>query len=234
MSKLLTRGFHRIRSRNLEGRIIVAGTFLLGFVMFELIILSFADRAAAAAMWRGLAIEMVIGREAGIPASLSGGAPRWLVAQVSATQDLGVVCLAFPAFLWAVAYFRNRKRGEGWLMRRLLRLQRKALAHEKFTRRWGPLGVFVFMLVPFLVNGPLLGAIAGRVAGIKAKDLILPIVAATVVAALAWTYAYDAVFDAVGGIDPRIPPLATAAIVCALLSWSVIGEWREGRAAKAD
>lgn len=222
----LDEGFARISSRALEVRIIVVGCILLAAVLVELAIATYVWEDAGQALWRGLVVEMFSGREAGIPLSLQGGAPWWVVAQVSATQDIGVVCLAYPAFLWALHKYEDR---DNFLMRRLRRLQAHAVKHRKFVRRWGPFGVFVFMLVPFLVNGPLLGAALGRVAGIATKWLILPVVAATVVAAVAWTYAYDVVFRLIEGLDPRIPPILTVGIVGSLVLWGVIGEAVEMR-----
>lgn len=222
-------GFTRISSRVLEVRILVVGAILLAAVLVELILATVIDREAGAALWRGVLLEMFTGREAGIPVSLQGGAPAWVVAQISATQDIGIVCLAYPAFLWALHRYRDR---DNFVMRRLRKLQERAQGHRKFVRRWGPLGIFAFMLVPFLVNGPLLGAAMGRVAGVSTKYLIAPVVAATIVAALAWTYAYDAIFNLVDGLDPRLPPLLTIAIVGSLLLWAGIGEVLEHRREK--
>lgn len=219
-------GFGRMSDRTLELRILVVGGILLAAVVVELTIATVVWPEAGKAMWQGVALEMFTGREAGIPVSLQGGAPAYIVAQVSATQDIGVVCLAYPAFLWALHRYGDR---DNFVMRRLRRLQQRARSHKKFVRRWGPIGIFAFMLVPFLINGPLIGAAAGRVAGVSTKYLIAPVVAATVVAALAWTYAYNALFTLVKGIDPRIPPLLTVAIVGSLLLWAGIGELLEHR-----
>lgn len=222
----LEEGFTRISSRAVEVRIIVVGCILLTAVLVELAIATYIWPEAGQALWRGVAVEMFSGREAGIPLALEGGAPPWIVAQVSAAQDIGVVCLAYPAFLWALHRYQDR---DNFVMRRLRRLQAHAVKHRRFVRRWGPFGVFVFMLVPFLINGPLLGAAVGRVAGIATKWLILPVVAATVIAALAWTYAYDLVFNLVEGLDPRIPPVLTLIIVGSLVAWGIIGEVMDAR-----
>lgn len=219
-------GFRRLSSRTVEVRLLVTGFILLGAVVVELAIASSIWPGAGKALWQGVGFEMFTGREAGIPVALQGGAPPWIVAQVSATQDIGVVCLAFPLVLWALHKYRDR---DNFVMRRLRRIQERARKHKKFVRRWGPLGIFVFMLVPFLVNGPLLGATMGRVAGISTKYLIAPVVGATVLAALMWAYAYELLFALVGDLDPRIPPALTIAIVGSLLLWAVVGEVRESR-----
>lgn len=214
-------GFGPLSSRAVSLRIVLVGAILLSAVLVELAIATYVWPQAGAALWQGLVVEMFTGREAGIPISLGGGAPAWVVAQISAAQDLGVVCLAYPAFLWALHRFQHK---DNLVMRRLRRLQRHALQHRAFVHRYGPLGIFLFMLVPFLVNGPLFGAAMGRLAGIATRWLIAPVVAATVLAAIAWTYAYDTLFRFVADLDPRVPPILTAAIVVGLVAWGLISE----------
>lgn len=225
----LDEGFADIPDRTLMARILVIGAILMAAVFTELAIATYLWPEQGQALWQGMVLEMFTGREAGIPVALQGGAPAWVVAQVSATQDIGVVCLAYPAFLWALHRYRDR---DNAVMRRLRRLQQHAAKHRAFVHRWGPLGIFLFMVVPFLVNGPLLGAAAGRIAGIATKWLILPVVAATVVAALAWTYAYDLLFSLATGLDPRLPPLLTICIVGGLVAWGILGEILDARKAR--
>lgn len=211
----------RFPLRSLEARMLVVGCTLLAGVLVELALATYLWPDAGAALWQGLVLEMFTGREAGIPVALQGGAPPWIVAQVSSTQDIAVVCLAYPAFLWALDRFEHR---DNLVMRRLRRLQERARSHKAFVRRWGPAGIFAFMLVPFLVNGPLLGAAMGRLAGIATRHLILPVVGATVLAAIMWTYAYDTLFSLVDGLDARIPPLLTIALVALFVGWALVGE----------
>lgn len=219
-------GFTRLSDRAVELRLVIVGCILLAAVLVELAIATFLWPRAGQALWEGLVVEMFTGREAGIPIALGGGAPPWVVAQVSATQDIGTVCLAYPALLWALHRYRDR---DNFVMRRLRRIQTHAAHHRGFVRRWGPFGVFLFMLVPFLVNGPLFGAAVGRLAGVATKWLILPVIGATVLAAFAWTYAYDTLFRFVANLDPRIPPLLTFAIVGGLVTWGVVGELLDAR-----
>lgn len=211
----------RMRSRGLERVLLLLGLVLLGAVLTELILLTVAFPSQGQALWRSVAVELVAGREAAIPIALRGGVPRWMVAQVSATQDIGVVCLAYPLFLRMMHHFEGR---ENWLMTRLRRIQKDADEHRGLVHRWGGFGVFLFMLVPFLVNGPLVGAIAGRLSGMTTRDLLLPVVAATCIAAVAWTYFYDAVLRVAGGVHPLLPPILTAIVVGLVLGSLVLRE----------
>jgi uncharacterized membrane protein len=211
----------RMRSRGFERVLLMLGLVLLGAVLTELILLTVAFPQQGMALWRAVAVEMVAGREAAIPIALRGGVPRWMVAQVSATQDIGVVCLAYPLFLHLMHRFEHR---DNWLMTRMRRIQKDADGNRGLVHRWGGFGVFLFMLVPFLVNGPLVGAIAGRLTGMTTRDLMLPVVAATCIAAVAWTYFYDAVLRLAGDFHPLLPPILTAIVVGLVLGSLVLRE----------
>jgi uncharacterized membrane protein len=220
----------RMASHGLERFLLLLGVALLGAVVAEIVLLTVAFPAQGAALWRAVAVEVVAGREAAIPIALRGGVPRWMVAQVSATQDIGVVCLAYPLFLRGMHHFRD---SQGWLMTRLRRIQKDADEHRGLVHKWGGFGVFLFMLVPFLVNGPLVGAIAGRLTGLNTRDLMLPVAAATCIAAVAWTYFYDAVLRLAGDFHPLLPPILTAVIVGLVLGSLVLRETLQLRRERA-
>jgi uncharacterized membrane protein len=223
------KGLRSIRSRGLEQALLVAGAVLLNAMAIELALLGLIERSMGLGMWRAVGVEMLLGREAAIPVALQSGAPRWLVAQVSATQDIGVFLLAYPLFLRLMARPVARK---GWLRVRLEKVQADADEHRGIVHRWGGLGVFLFMLVPFLVNGPLVGGIAGRLAGLRTTDVLLPVVASTTIAAFAWTYFYDAVLGLASGVHPALPYILTIVIVGGLLGTLVLKETLEMRRAR--
>jgi uncharacterized membrane protein len=224
-------GLDRMRSRGLERIILLTGVLLLGGLVTEVVLLTLAFPTQGQALARMLAVELVAGREAAIPVGLRSDVPRWVVAQVSATQDIGIVCLAYPLFLRLMQRFSDRR---NWLLDRLRRIQTDADEHRGLVHRWGGFGLFVFMLVPFLVNGPLVGAVAGRLAGMRTTDLVIPVVASTVVASFAWTYFYDQVLTLAGDVHPLAPFILTIAIVGLVLGGLVLRETLEMRRARRE
>lgn len=206
----------------------VAGAVLLLVVAAELVVYKVLGGLGAGALARGLAVELVLGREPALPIALGGGAPPWLVAQLSATQDIAIGALAFPLFLFALARYRD---APNLVMRKLRDLEAEAQKHQAFARRWGPLGLFAFMLVPFLVNGPLVGAAVGRLAGIPTRHLVLPVVGSTVVASFAWTYFYDRLFALTGNLHPLLAPAITVGLVALFLGLALLNVGKKSKAA---
>jgi uncharacterized membrane protein len=218
----------KMRDKGLEATMIAAGIVLLLLVTAEGILLTVLHPSVGIALWRELAVEITVGREASFPIALDGHVPPLLLVQVSFTQDIGLFCVLFPVFLRVMQRFQRR---DNWIMRRLRRIQVAAGRRSHVARRWGPVGIFVFMLVPFLVNGPIIGGAMGRLAGMPTKSLLIPVFASTVVAAFAWTYFYDALLGWAGHLHPALPFILTGCIVGALVSWLLLDEWLEARRA---
>lgn len=215
-------GFPRRSGPRLRETIaVVSATMLVGRLV-ELAVLPWVQPDAGRALWKMWFVEMFAGREAGIPFAI-GHVNTLLVAQVSAMQDIAMAGVVYPGFLYLLARYRHR---DNLVMRKLRRIEAQARSNRHFVDRWGPLGVFAFMMVPFLVNGPLLGAAMGRLSGIPTRFLILPVVLATVLCSVLWTYFYDFLFSLV---DPRWGPLLTGAILGSLLAWGLTPEWRDRR-----
>lgn len=224
----LRQGLQKMRSKGLERLMLVGGSLVLLAVAAEVAIACFLRPGWGVALMRELFIEITVGREASFPIALEGGVPPLLLTQVSFTQDIGLFCVLFPIFLRVMQRFHGR---QNWIMGRLRRVQAAAEKRRHIARRWGPWGIFLFMLVPFLVNGPIIGGAMGRLAGMPTKSLLGPVVASTVVAAFAWAYFYDALLGWVGHLHPILPYLLTACIVGVLVSWLLLDEWLEARRA---
>jgi uncharacterized membrane protein len=207
----------------------VAGLVLLGSLVVQTLLIGVVDPHLARVLAGAAVTEAFAGREGGIPVGLAQGAPRILVFQYSAMQDLGTAFLVYPLFLRLI----HRTGGEdGFFVGRIRRIEAAAERHEQYVRRWGPLGVFLFMLLPFLVNGPLVGLLAGRIAGIRTRHLLLPVIGATVVGAGAWTFFYDRMLGLARGLHPSLPrwvAAATVGVIVLLGVANLVRGWRTHR-----
>lgn len=207
-----------------EPPLLVAGLVLCGLLITEAILAWVFLPRAADGLLAGIALEFVTGREAAFPVALAAGAPAYLVAMASVFQNLAVAALVLPLVAKLLERWRTQ---DHFLARRLRRLEDQAGRHQDFVNRWGPLGVFGFMLVPFLPNGALVSAVIARICGIPARNIITPVVAATLLVAFAWAYAYETLFAVAGRFDDRLPTLIAIALALVAVLWAVLDEWRE-------
>lgn len=206
-------------TKPIEHQLIGFGLFCWGVLAALLIFLFSFDPQQGRALLAGIGAELVSGREGGVPVGLAAGAHALFVWQGSFLQDLGTAFTGYPVFL----YFLHRYHDRDWyIMRKLRRIEATAESHEKYVKKWGPLGIGVFMLVPFLVNGPFVGLVLGRIAGIRTRKLLPVVVAATILTAAAWTFAFDAMIRLANTFDPRIPYAIAAIALSAVLVLGVV------------
>lgn len=167
-------------------------TFMIGVLLFVglaagLAAIFFVDSRTGANIWAVIVTEVFAGREVAIPIGLGLGVPVAIVWGVTAVQDLITTSWLYPLFY----LFRKRNLDkENFAGYFFARLEKTAEKHRPFVERWGAIGLFVFMLIPFAVNGPLIGAILGKLAGIRTRYILPTVVMATFTAVSLWTGLY--------------------------------------------
>lgn len=190
-----------MKPKPIELQLIGFGLFCWGLLAALVLFLFSFDPEQGRALLAGIGAELLSGREGGVPVGLAAGAHALFVWQGSFLQDLGTAFTGYPIFL----YFLHKYHDKDWyLMRKLRRIEAAAESHEKYVKKWGPLGIGAFMLVPFLVNGPFVGLVLGRIAGIRTHKLLPVVVASTILTAAAWTFAFDAMIQFANTFDVRI------------------------------
>lgn len=220
-----------LRPGGWELSMLLASLGLYAGLVVETALIWIARPGVARALVQGVVTEVFTGREGGIPVALQGGAPQLLVFQYSVTQDLAAGFLVYPLFLYVLHRFWD---SEAYVMRRLRRIESKARRHQEYVERWGPLGLYFFMLTPFLVNGPLFGLVLGRLAGMHTRNLLVPVVAATVTAAAVWTFFYEHALRVANSVDPHLGWWIAGGIA-GLLSFLVAVDFvREHRAMRRE
>lgn len=203
---------------------VTAGVVLVVLLLVELGLTFVFHPAAARGLAAGIALEFVTGRETAFPVALAAGAPPILVGLASILQNLAMALLVLPLITRLIRLWRTR---EHFLARRLRRLEETAARHQAFVLRWGPAGLFAFMLVPLLPNGALVAAVLARLCGIPARHVVMPIVAATTILAFAWAFALDALLALTGRIDDRLPLAIAVVLAAAVLALSLVDEFRQ-------
>lgn len=207
-------------------RIFLAGVALWAALGLEFALLAVLAPEQAKALAAGVGTELAAGREAGVPVGLEQGAHPLLVWQASVTQDLATAFSSYPVFLWLLHRYHDSDR---YVMRRLRRIEDAAADHEAYVERWGPIGIAVFMLLPFLVNGPFIGLVVGRLTGIHTRRLILPVVVATIVTAGLWTFFFDGLIRLAGTFLPAAGTWIAGLAVAIVVVLGVIDFVREHR-----
>lgn len=200
-----------------------AGLVLAVLALAQLVVAWAVEPAWGWGLGATMAAELVTGREAAIPLALGQGVPPWWIALASILQNLALAGIVVQAAMAAAA---RAETGKGRLASFLRHLH--ATARDNRHRASSAWGIFVFMLVPFLANGPILAGLIGRLIGVDSRRLAFAVIAAVAITATAWAYLYATLTAALASVSPslaRVPPLLAAAITLAAVAriWWV---WR--------
>ncbi|MHB1262723.1 MAG: small multi-drug export protein [Thermoplasmatota archaeon] len=174
-----------------------------------------------------MAAELVTGREAAIPLALAVGVPPAWIALMSILQNLALAALLVPL---GVRSMQSIEGHPGFSARFLRGMQAAATRNMSRGRSSGAL--FVFMLVPFIANGPVLAGLIGVLAGMEMRRLIVVVVAAVVLTATAWSFGYAWLAAALANVHPALELLPAAGAATVLVLWIGAATYRALRQAR--
>ncbi|MBI2076907.1 MAG: small multi-drug export protein [Euryarchaeota archaeon] len=107
-----------------------------------------------------------------------------IVFGVVVVQDLITTMWVYPVFY---VFRKNQSGKQNFFGYFFAKMERRAQKHQAFIEKWGGWGIFLFMLIPFAVNGPLIGAIIGKLAGVRTRYILPAVVGSTAVSTGYWT-----------------------------------------------
>lgn len=200
--------------------LLLIGLGMVGLLILETLLIMVVAPSIVYPILRGVLGELVTGREAGIPVFLEGGVPPLLAMQYSAMQDLAVSFIVYPIFIFLLKRHYDRN---NFVMRWVKRTQEAAERRERMVHRHGPVILFFFMLIPFMVNGPLVGLLIGRLVRMRMKILVTLVIAVTVVLAVVWTLFYNTLFNWIDNVIPGGPTYITVGVVSFVLLLIISG-----------
>ncbi len=205
-----------------EGRVLLAGMALtvsfLAWLAFEIIRVP-ADSRAMLIM---SALTATLGRPTAMTVAYSMKLSQLTVFEIAATVETAVVLVFYPL----IAFSCQRLIAIRPLQNLLRRSLEAAEAHQTWIRRYGPIGLFVFVvLVPY---GSLIGAVIGFLLRMPVWLNLTTVLAGTYVATFFWTVFLEHLHDFASSYGPS----ATAALVAMVIAIAVIGHFRH-RSARA-
>jgi len=164
------------------------------------------------------------GKEAAIPAGIAAGGRPILVFAVQALTDTAATLILFPVVHLTLDGLERRK---GFLGKMLRSATKRAAKHRRLVDRYGVLGLYLFAIVPFAFNGPPICTALGRLAGLRAKQVVPVLVLAIATTAAGWSIVYAVGFSAIQHVNRWIPLALSLTITAGMLLASVVSTLRE-------
>jgi uncharacterized membrane protein len=173
---------HETLFASTEGRMLGIGLALTGLMLLAFGIgwHLFPDSVLTYAAMTGL--NMVIGRAAGMSFGYASGLGHAQVAPLNMLVETIQVLVVYPLFALSWRQLIRAPRLQPFVKR----MHRAAESRGGAVRKFGVIGLFVFVLVPFWMTGPVVGAIVGFLIGLRPWVNLAVVLASTYVAIGVW------------------------------------------------
>lgn len=181
----------RERSDLIEVRILFLGLFLSGLAGLYLLYLLFTDPSLYRALSSAAIVHLMGGRALGIAACLSSGISLTYTILYNFFLEVVIVLVAYG---FIVLIMRNIIQPK--LLRSTVRQAELTAQNQKTNiKKYGAIGLFIFVMFPFFMTGPVIGAIIGYLLNYKAVNNFLIVFSGTLSSILIYSLFGRKIFD---------------------------------------
>lgn len=176
------------------------------------------------------AMLFVAGKEGGIPIGLAAGGEPWLVGTMIFLADVASMFVLYPLVDRGLDEVEKRP---GFFGRMLAALRKRGERRKEWVMRYGQLGLYGFMLIPFAFNGPLQAAVVGRLAGLRPSLIVPVLLAGVATTTVVWTALYATVFERASEvIAPWVPMVVSLGVSALVIAGAFVAAQKEKRLEK--
>ena len=167
-----------------EGRILLIGV-ALAFIYTLWLVINLINSPEESQILIGMTgVNIMFGRATAMLYGYSQELGHATVIPVCIIVETILVLLFYPLFVFSWRHLLIIK----WLKNTFERVQRAAENHMDKVQRYGIIGLFVFVWLPFWMTGPVVGCVIGFLIGLKARLNIPVVLTGTSVAILGWAF----------------------------------------------
>lgn len=165
-----------------EGKILLLGVFL--FLSLSLFIfVAYAINSDFANKISGMVLtNIAVGRVPSLSFGYASNLSHFTVICTNVLVEMIMVTVIYSAFVFSFNNIINIKILEKFFND----VQEFKKKHESFFQKYGTMGLFIFVFIPFWMTGPIVGSIIGYLIGINHYKIIFIVSIATIIAVSMW------------------------------------------------
>ena len=212
---------------DVEVRILAFGLFLTLLTVVALGIGWLVNPELAARFAAMTGLNLTVGRAAGMSFGYASGLQPPSVITSSALVETIQVLVIYPLFVLSWKSLVDARR----MQRFLVSVRRSAEANQSRVARYGIVGLFAFVFLPFWMTGPVVGSVIGFLIGLKARHNLPVVLSATYVAVVIWAVFFDRMNDWLAAYGRYSAFGLVLVVAVAALATRIVWAWRQrGRA----
>ncbi len=213
-----------------EGRILAVGLGLTALMLITLGVgwLMQPEWTLVFAAMTGL--NLLIGRAAGMSFGYANGLDHAVVICSNVLVETIQVLVLYPLFALSWRNLVDVRR----LRRVLVEMRRSAEASRPRVARYGMVGLFVFVFLPFWMTGPVVGSIIGFLLGLKPRQNLAIVLTATYAAIGVWAVLFEQLNDLLAAYGRYAAFASVLVLAAAALAVRRFGRRRQATPRETD
>ncbi len=159
------------------------------------------------------ATAIMFGRAAGMAFGYTLLLGNSSVIPVSMIIETILVLIFYPLFVFSWRHLLVLK----WLRNFFNRIKKAAETNQDFVRKYGIIGLLVFVWFPFWMTGPIVGCVIGFLMGLPAWINILVVLGGTYMAIIGWAFFLHTLHKQVASYSPYAAMILMAVLVVIII-----------------
>jgi uncharacterized membrane protein len=212
-----------------EGRILAVGitlfalmllAFGIGWQFFPGSVLTYAAMAG---------LNLIIGRAAGMSYGYANGLDHVQVVPLNMLVETIQVFVVYPLFVLSLRKLIQLPTLQPFFAR----MQSAAQSRGGMVKKFGIIGLFVFVFVPFWMTGPVMGSIIGFLIGLRTWVNLTVVLVSTYVTIGVWGLLLNELSDWAATVN-EFAPYALVLAVALLTVVMLLLHWRQNRPGNSE
>jgi len=205
-----------------EGRILLLGLVLALLYAIFLVSSYFVSPQNFQVFIGMTATNVLFGRAAGMSFGYALDFGHLIVFPVNLAIESILVLLVYPLFVFSWQRLLVIRA----LVRLMRRVEQSAEIHKDKIQRYGIPSLFLFVLFPFWMTGPVIGCVIGFFLGIRPWINVGIVLSATAVACLGWAIILQRLHKQMADFSPFAPMILLVVIVAIAVAGYILESWR--------
>ncbi|RXK16896.1 hypothetical protein CP985_01695 [Malaciobacter mytili LMG 24559] len=180
-----------------EGNILLFGLVLIICLTLFIIFTYIVDTSLANKLTAIIASNLFVGRVPALSLGYASGLSHFFVISINILTELILVTILYPLFIYSFKGILKIKLLESFFEE----VKQKKLQHQDKFEKYGKIGLFIFVFIPFWMTGPIVGAIIGYLIGLKHFTIMFIVFIATAIAITLWGFFLNTIVDNILQLD---------------------------------
>lgn len=165
-----------------HGKILLLGIFLVILLSVFILTYYFIDSDFANKISAMVVANIVVGRVPSLSLGYASQLSHFWVIATNIYIEMVMVTLLYSAFIFSYKNILKIKYLDSFFKK----IEKYKIKYATLFNRYGILGLFVFVFIPFWMTGPIVGAIIGYLIGLKDITVVITVFVATIIAMSIW------------------------------------------------